>query len=631
MRRTGSPGAWALCVALLLVSRGAVAADVEFYQVVDRNELGTEDVFRLTIVSTNAPDGAKLKLPASDDFEILSRSQSTEMSVQMGTGTTTLRRTLKTVLVLRATRAGALTLPGAALITDGKTYHTDPISLRVRPGHVKDPHPNARAQPPDPLDPFRNFPRGMGLDDEPAQEDSDDDSSSSRGERVDIPRNDSDLFVRAVTDRTESFVGEQVTLTVWIYSRVDLSEVSALNLPKLDGFWSEDIDSPTQLAGEQKIINGIPYRAYLLKRRALFPVKAGTLTVDPVEVDVITGFLFANRRVHRKSDEIELKVKPLPSQGRPPGFNTNNVGNWRLMVEANQTEVELGQPVTVRVTLEGKGNLRNVALAPLQGPPAMRIYDPTTTDTTAMVHGKLGGRRVQEYLVMAQQTGQFTLPALSFHYFDPETGRYETSRTDPLSLSVRPGASTSPPPGKPAGNAPVPDAKNVLNAGGLRPLRYSADFTGQTLPVWRRAPFIPMVAAPLGLWLGALAVGLMRARWSREDEGTRTKKRARAARKRLAAAEQLKSGGRSDAFYGEVEKALMHFLEAKLGTPLGGLTREGLSERLREAHVPLARQQQVMRVLEACEVGRFAPGAEGAAREQVLEDAEAAMEGWEVR
>jgi len=628
MRRTGSPGARALCAVLLLASGVAAAADVEFYQAVDRNEIGTEDTFRLTIVSTNAPDGAQIKLPGSDDFEILSRSQSTEMSVQMGMGPASIRRTQKTVLILRATRTGSLTLPGASLVTDRKTYRADPITLRVRAGHVKDPNANARAQRPDPLDPFHNFPPSGSTSDD------DEEEPPSRSADMDIPRNDSDLFLRAIVDHTDVYVGEQVTMTLWIFSRVDLSEVTALNLPKLDGFWSEDIDSPTQLAGEQKVINGIPYRAYMLKRRALYPVKPGTVTVDAAEVDVITGFLFANRRVHRKSNEIEVKVKPLPSQGRPPGFNSNNVGSWRVSAEATQTEVELGQPVTVRVTLEGKGNLRNVALPALTGPSSVRIYDPTTTDTMAMPRGKIGGRRVQEYLVLAQQTGQFTLPALTFNFFDPETGHYETSRTDPITLTVRPGSGTPPPstgsPGS-AAQAQAPDAKNVLNAGGLRPLRYSADFTARQEPLWKRGFFAPAMAAPVVLWLGVLAVGFVRARLSREDEGSRTKKRAREARKRLAAAEQLKAAGSSDAFYGEVEKALLHFLEAKLGVPVGGLTREGLTEKLRAARVPEERQQRVLRVLSECERGRFAPGAEGAAREQVLEDAEAAMEGWEGR
>ncbi len=58
MRRTGSPSARALGALLLVVAGAAMAAEVEFYQAVDRNEVGTEDMFRLTIVSSGAPDGS---------------------------------------------------------------------------------------------------------------------------------------------------------------------------------------------------------------------------------------------------------------------------------------------------------------------------------------------------------------------------------------------------------------------------------------------------------------------------------------------------------------------------------------------------------------------------------------------
>ena len=105
-------------------------------------------------------------------------------------------------------------------------------------------------------------------------------------------------------------------------------------MPKLEGFWSEDVESPTQLSGEQKIVNGMPYRAYLLRRRALFPVKPGTLTITAAEADITTGFLFAGHRVHRVSNALKLKVKPLPPGG-PAGMASANVGNWRLSMDVS--------------------------------------------------------------------------------------------------------------------------------------------------------------------------------------------------------------------------------------------------------------------------------------------------------
>ena len=172
------------------------------------------------------------------------------------------------------------------------------------------------------------------------------------------------------------------------------------------------------------------------------------------------------------------------------------------------------------------------------------------------------------------------------------------------------------------------EQKNVLTAGGLRPLRYQARFEEPSAAVWQRPYYVPAVLTPVGLLLALGLVGLVRGKLSQEDEGSRNRQRVKAARKRLAGAEKLREGSSSE-FYGEVEKAVLHFLEARLKAPVGGLTRDALDAKLAEAGVDTERRQRVRFVLESCDAGRFAPGAESAARERILDDASAVMEGWD--
>jgi hypothetical protein len=528
-------------------------------------------------------------------------------------------------LTMRATRPGRITIPPSVVTApDGKTYKTESITLTVRKGHVDGMANRPRPRPQDPFSAFgmppwpqAGFPpRGIDMDRD------DNDASAS------APSRDSDLFIRASVDREQVYVGEQVTLSLYLYSRVDLTQVDPVSMPKLDGFWAEDLESPTTLAPEAKSLNGVPYRAYLLKRRALFPVKAGTLPIEPAEADVTTGFFFAGRRVHRAANPLSIKVKPLPS-GAPAGFSEANVGKWKVSIEASPTQVELGSPVTVRVTAEGQGNVRGVALPKLSAPGALRVYDPTSSEKVAVTRGKVTGRRTQEYLVVAQQTGTFTLPSLTMPYFDPELNHYEVSRTDPLTLTVRPGVAGVASIGGPAAAATPSGPRNVLNAGGLRPLRYQPTFVGPRVELWRRPVFLAGVAAPPTLLLALGLLGLVRGRLSREDADSLSKKKTRAARGRLSQAERLKATGAPAAFYGEVERALMGFMEAKLGVPVGGLTREGLDARLRSAGIADALRARVRRVLDVCDIGRFAPGAPEAKRDALLEVTSSIMEGWE--
>ncbi|QSQ23985.1 protein BatD [Pyxidicoccus parkwayensis] len=619
MRRTGSARGALLAVLALLATAPAWANDdLDFYQTVDREEVGSQDTFRLTVVVVDAPPNAQVQLPESEDFEVLSSSRSSQRSISLsGGGPAVIQDVTRYVLVMRANRAGRLKIPPSQITVRGKTYRTQPVDLNVRTGRLG-PSPQSQSGSSLP-DPFANLPRQQMPDpfgDEPEDEPT-------------IPRGDSDLFLRASLDRDDVYVGEQVTLSLYIYSRVDLSSVDSVTMPKLEGFWTEEVESPTQLSGEQKIVDGIPYRAYLLRRRALFPVKPGTLSITPAEADITTGFLFAGHRVHRVSNALKVKVRQLPP-GAPPGMANAQVGSWRLSMDVSQTRVELGQPVTVKVILEGVGNVKNVTPPKLTGPAALKIYDPTTTDKVAPQRNRVQGRRVVEYLVMPQRTGTFTLPALEFPYFDPKQESYEVARTEPVTITVEAGAGgVATLPSSPSHVADAAsEQKNVLTAGGLRPVRYQAKFVAPSEPPWKRGFFLPAVLAPLGLLLGVGLLGGVRGKLATRTEADRGRQQAKAARKRLAEAEKLQGGANVGAFYAEVEKAVHGFLEARLGVPVGGLTRDVLAEKLAAAGANEERRSRVLFVLEACDLGRYGGGGNPAERQKVMDAAAAAMEGW---
>ena len=608
--------------ALALLLAAPALGQVEFYQSVDRSEVGTEDTFQLTVVITNAPDGAQLKLPSSNDFETLSRSQSTQMSYQMGFGQggASMKRTQVYTLVMRANRAGVITIPPSILEAGGRQLEkTEAIRVTVTKGRASAPPP-----PPSPKKqrgmiqtPFGAFPGFPDMDDEDLGP-----GNVFGIPEPQVPRSESDLFLRAALDKEEAFVGEQVTYSLTIYSRVDLSSVESVLMPKFEGFWTEDLDTPTQLAPEQKILNGVPYRAYLLRRRALFAVKPGTMSVGAAEADIVTGFLFAGSKVHRKGPALSLKIKPLP-----PGNDTQNVGRWKLSLDSTKTSVALGEPVQVKVTLEGRGNLKNLALAPLTGPEKLKIYEPTTTDKVTNTRGTLGGRRTLEYVIVPQATGTWTVPGLKFDFFNPDTEKFETSTTPDLTLVVGSGNPTAP---GGVGSAVVDSGpRNRLEAGGLKLLRHSPRFDSNAMPVWQRPYFLPLIASPWALLLLGAVVGGLRRLGGTDSAASRRKLLAKEARTRLATAEKLVTSQDASGFYVEIEKALYAFVEAHLNVSAFGLTRAALDEKMKEAVVHHEARTKILSVLETCDLGRYAPGmGEVSARKKALSDAAAAMEAW---
>jgi hypothetical protein len=616
MRRIGST------LALVLLASATAFAEVEFTMQADRQKVGTEDTFRLEIVIANAPEGAVLQLPAPQDFEVLGRSESTQMSYSMGPGGAgVIKQVRKHTLTMRANRPGTLTIPPAGLQTATRQYKTQPVTMEVVRGRLAPDRPRTRT-PPNPFGLPPGFPGLPGFDD-------DDDPFATAPapdlfDEPSIPRGDSDLFLRMSVDKSEVYVGEQVMLTIHIYSRVDLASVDGVTMPKLEGFLSQDFKSPTQLMPEQRTIGGVPYREYLLRQKALFPMKPGEQVIDAPEADITTGIFFAGRRVHRKGNEVKLKVRPLP-----PGGQTNLVGRWRLSRQVSQTEVALGEPVQVKLVVEGRGNLQSVQLPPLGAPPSFKTFDPETTDKPSNSKSHVGGARTVEYTLVPQQTGAFTLPAMSLQYFDPEQRRYDETRVDEVTITVRAGAggaSVVTVPGVPTG---LEGPKNQLVAGGLKSLRHTARFAAPAKATWAQPWFLPLAAAPFALTLLGFGVAFVRGALGQESPEARKKQQAKAARKRLSAAEKLLKQGSTADFYAEVARALTSFLEAKLDAPLAGLTRAELATRLEAAGVEAAERARIAAVLETCDMGRYAPGmGDAAARRRALEDAAAAMEGW---
>ncbi|RMG10896.1 MAG: hypothetical protein D6729_18795 [Deltaproteobacteria bacterium] len=611
-------------VAIALAAGSAVAAEpVRFEATVDRDTVEVGDTLTLS-VSVSVPNEGRIEslvLPEFKGLEVVSRSQSTQMSYRFGSGGAGMEKVDSHVIVLRAVKTGVATITPAVLRYDGKRYTTDPITIKV----LKAGSLGGRAAPStgggrpfggnspfgglqDPFDLFDQFARGMQPRELPTA-------------------GKDDLFVRLVPDKREVYLGEQVTLYLQVFSRLELSSFQNLKLPKFDGFWVEDLDSDRQqIQSERRTVNGVPYRVYLLKREALFPMKAGELRIEPAKVEAVTGFgLFSTgRTVERRSNSVTIRVRPLPAEGQPPGFQSTNVGQWRLSADVDTRETTLGQPVTYTLEARGFGNLNALELPELPKLDGFKVYEPTRTERRRVRGGRFGGTKRVEWVLVPTRTGELTIPALSMSVFDPQMERYETLHTDPITIRVEAGQATALAPGAPAPAGPT----NVLDAGGLRPLRYHVRLERVQAEPWRSPIFLGSLALPAAVFGLFVAGDRFRSLLASRADGGR---RARgAARSYLKAARRERRKGALREAVAAVERGLLEYLAAKTGLPVRGMPREQLERELGERGYAPKRVERVAAVLERCENARYNPAAPSpeevdaliARAERVLEDLE---------
>jgi hypothetical protein len=423
-----------------------------------------------------------------------------------------------------------------------------------------------------------------------------------------------DVFVWASVDKARAFVGEPIAYELEIYERVRFQNIHLRELPGFLDFWSEALPEGKQRA---EVVAGVAYRVHPGMRRALFPQRAGSLTISAAQVGV-----GARRRVSGQA--LQIEVLPLPAAGQPPGFSPNNVGTFTIAAKVDRAAVKVGEPFTLTVTIRGDGNIRTIDPGAWPELPGMRRYDPKV-ETKVVVGERFGGERRYDFLVIPEVGGALTIPAFTFAYFDPAKERYEVASTPTLAIEVE---------GPPA----------TVNAGGARELSEEAGasdaaqgaedellapiFAGEGLTrAAAREPWLTyerwqvgMAAAPaLGI-AGWAAAGLHR-RYGADAAG-----RARAAklarqRELVSQAERAVSSG--DGFHGALAQALQTLALERAGAAGEGLPRRGLLELLRRRGCDPVEVTMLGDLLDRCDAARFGAnaGENASARREVLAQA----------
>ncbi len=254
-------------------------------------------------------------------------------------------------------------------------------------------------------------------------------------------------FLKLNLLQTEIYEHQMVPIEISVYSRGrgTLREVSQ---PKLGD--SEFVIKPFPRAQTTETIDidGFEYTRAKIASSA-FALRPGDHKLGPVEIDSrieqstssrtrgLRAFFSTTEAVSMASNVIDVKVKPLPEQGKPADF-TDTVGSFEITATASPTDVKTGDPISVDVVINGVGNFDNVPVPTFQSGDAKlwRTYEARRNqDPTQTSDGVTSGRVTFTQIVIPQ--GQVTeLPSFTMSYFDPQTGQYQTLRSAPIPITV---------------------------------------------------------------------------------------------------------------------------------------------------------------------------------------------------
>lgn len=239
------------------------------------------------------------------------------------------------------------------------------------------------------------------------------------------------FFAKMRIDEEKIYVHQPFTVRMEIYTiqgaqitdRISLSNMPEAGLDELK--W-------TQLQPIQQVVD---QRIYTVSRYqcSSHALTAGTFPFAPqVNVQAVVGrdrfFGSQTQTVPLIVDPFELKVLPLPMANKPSGFS-EGVGSFDFVVENIPSEVNQGDPITVRMRINGNGNLRSIKAPTFSADPRIKTYESSriSADESSAVF---------EQVLMLNDPTLTELPALNFSYFDTQSETYKTITRGPFPITV---------------------------------------------------------------------------------------------------------------------------------------------------------------------------------------------------
>ena len=572
---------------LLLLSLGLLSANAQDVSFTARAQSAVVVGDKFQLQYTLNKEGSDIRLPALQDFQILmGPSTSYSNSTSIINGKVTRETSYTYTFILKALKEGQFTIPPATIKVDDEKVSSNAVSIKVVKGEAQAQQQNQESQ------------------------------------AAGSAPSDDDLFITVTPSKKNLYQGESLVLITKIYTKVQLESISDIKQPELSAFIAQSLQGQNGNSWTMENVNGRTYNVNTYEQKLLFPQKSGQLKIEPTEIEflvrqrvarsrsrsIFDDFFESNYRTVKKkvrSKAITLNVKPLPS-GRPEGY-IGGVGQLNMKASVNKNDVSVNDGVTLKVVVSGTGNHKFIEEPQIKFPADFDDFDAKISNSISNTAKGMTGSKTYEYLMIPRHAGEFTIPSIKFAYFDPKTGRYETSESGPLTINVEKGEGTD--------DVTSGVIRSSVSKENVKFIGKDIRFikTGKitlkpigTFFIGSLAYYIALLV-PLSLFILIFIINQKRIKDNANVTLMRTKKANKVAIKRLKKSAQFLKSNEKEAFYEEVLRALWGYLSDKLSLPLSELSKDNAGEILAKSNASEEVISEIMNILDTCEFARYAP------------------------
>ncbi len=351
----------------------------------------------------------------TSDYDVVASSTSNNIQVVNGK----LSQNKTSSFVIKPKHTGMVLIPSLTFQLNGQNYQTEPKQITVTDAPVQASPQAQRA------------------------------SANSARPRVAFQR---DLSAKPIVENKIStrtpYVNQQVFIKTKIYHRGNLRGLSLAAL-QIDHMNIKRLEQTKEYI-EKK--NGMDYMVYEVEYVA-FPLKSGPITIPAYDVkaavirerlngnDRFDPFnfmanIFEEEQITIKAPAISINVKPIP-EGAPKAFS-GYVGSLAVNHQIDKLEINSGDPVTIKTSVYGNGNPRNLDFNFIDKSKLYSVYkDKDNLNKEINKNLEYFGLNTSSTIIPEKKSGRISIKAKALVNFNPYSGKFESHGAEEFEVFVK--------------------------------------------------------------------------------------------------------------------------------------------------------------------------------------------------
>ena len=561
----------------ILFATNCFAKDISFQASVDRNKVSLGSAISLNLTFYGTQHMPAPELPEIDGFQSRYRGPSTRMSIVNGKISSSITHTY----TLIPTRVGKFKIGSLSFKYKKKSYASKQITIEVVEGNV----------------------------------DESEGTQSLSGEASKLGDN---IFLKMYVSKQEVYLNEIIPLTIKLYvSRLAVRDIE-YPIFSHNGFSVDKFAKPAQY---REVLNGKEYEVIEFKTN-IFGIKTDKLVLGPAQLkcnllvtrrrqrnsspfdnfwgDDTFGDFFGRKEIYPlslKAKEIPIMVKDLPEEGKPKDFS-GAVGNFIFDFKAEPKEVKIGDPITLKMIIKGRGNFATVTCPTLCPKQYFKIYDPEVKQED--------GAKTFEQILMPNTDTVKEIPKISFSYFDPEAKSYHTISKGSVPIKVTKSKKEEGLRIVESSQTALTHVKKEVLGRDIIYIKESPELKRKGVYLYKNRLFLFIQVLPLVIFIFLSIIHKRTEKLRTDLRYARSLRAYKKAKQGIKKAKHLLNREKTREFYDSILKTLKEYLGNKLHIAHGGITSGIVDGVLRHK----AMNKEILKTLDdifkECDIARYA-------------------------